>query len=141
LTVGVVLEGQLRGGGSVDEDSGCGSSAAVVNRPNGLSSTAGVQWFDVTCFSDHTANYVYGTSVPGNVWGPGIVNFDLSLSKAVKIREKMDLQVRAEAFDAMNTPHFNNPGTTCCTAQSAGFGVITGTSTPRQLQLGVHLAF
>jgi hypothetical protein len=53
----------------------------------------------------------------------------------------MELRFRAEAFDAMNTPHFSNPGATCCTAQSAGFGVITGTSTPRQLQLGLHFAF
>ena len=121
--------------------SSCGSSAPVVNRPNGLSSTAGLQWFDVTCFSDHTANYAYGNSVPGNIWGPGIVNFDLSLSKAVRFRESMEVRVRAEAFDALNTPHFNNPGLTCCTAQSAGFGVITGTSTPRQLQLGLHFAF
>ncbi|HXK01435.1 MAG TPA: TonB-dependent receptor [Verrucomicrobiae bacterium] len=119
----------------------CGSSAPVVNRPNGLSSTQGVQWFDVTCFANHTFNYVYGNSVPGNVWGPGIVNFDLSLSKAVKIRESMELRVRADAFNSMNTPHFNNPGTTCCTAQSAGFGVITGTAPPRQFQLGVHFAF
>ncbi len=119
----------------------CGSHAAVVNKPNGLSSTQGIQWFDTTCFSDHTANYVYGNSVPGNIWGPGIVNFDLSLSKAVKFHESMELRVRVDAFDAFNTPHFNSPGTTCCTAQSAGFGVITGTSTPRQLQLGVHFAF
>jgi hypothetical protein len=69
------------------------------------------------------------------------VNFDLSLSKAVKFAERYELKVRVDAFDAMNTPHFNNPGTTCCTAQSSGFGVITGTSTPRQLQLGLHLAF
>jgi hypothetical protein len=119
----------------------CGSSAPIVNKPNGLSTTQGIQWFDTSCFSDHTQNYVYGNSVPGNVWGPGIVNFNLSLSKAVKIREKLQLQIRADAFDAMNTPHFSNPGTTCCTAQSSGFGVITGTSTPRQLQLGAHLAF
>ena len=119
----------------------CGSNAAIVDRPNGLSSTQGVQWFDTSCFSDHTVNYIYGNSVAGNVWGPGIVNFDLSLSKAVKIRESMEVRVRAEAFDAFNTPHFNNPGTTCCTAQSAGFGVITGTSTPRQFQLGLHFAF
>jgi hypothetical protein len=121
--------------------SSCGSSASIVNRPNGLSSTQGIQWFDTTCFSDHTANYVYGTSVPGNIWAPGIVNFDLSLSKAVKFHETMELRVRVDAFDAFNTPHFNAPGTTCCTAQSAGFGVITGASTPRQLQLGVHFAF
>ncbi len=119
----------------------CGAHAAIVNQPNGLSSTPGLQWFDTSCFSDHTANYTYGNSVPGNIWGPGIVNFDLSLSKAVKFHETMEMRVRVEAFDAMNTPHFNNPGTTCCTAQSSGFGVITGTSTPRQLQLGLHFAF
>lgn len=121
---------------------GCGSSAPIVSRPNGLSATAGLQWFDVTCFSDHTANYVYGNSVPGNVWGPGIVNFDLSVSKAVKIKERYEIRFRADAFNSFNTPHFSNPNTTCCTAQSAGFGVITGTATPpRQLQLGLHFAF
>jgi len=120
----------------------CGSSAPIVNQPNGLSTTLGIQWFNVTCFSDHTANYVLGTSVPGNVWGPGIVNFDLSMSKSVRFKEKVTAQIRADAFNAMNTPHFSNPGTTCCTAQSAGFGVITGTATPpRQLQLGLHFAF
>jgi len=96
----------------------------------------------VTCFSDHTFNYLLGSSVPGNVWGPGIANFDLSMSKAVRVRERYQIQFRADAFNAMNTPHFSNPGTTCCTAQSAGFGVITGTSNPpRQLQLGLHVAF
>jgi hypothetical protein len=120
----------------------CGSSAPIVNKNNTLSTTLGVQWFDVTCFSDHTANYVLGTSVPGNVWGPGLVNFDLSMSKAVKVKERWMVQFRADAFNAMNTPHFSNPGTTCCTAQSAGFGVITGTANPpRQLQLGLHVAF
>ena len=124
--------------------SACGSSAPVVNRPNGLSSVPGIQWFDVSCFSDHALNYAYGNSVPGNAWGPGIVNFNLSLSKAVKFRESMQLRFQVDAFDAFNTPHFNNPntaGTTCCTAQSSSFGVITGTSTPRQLQLGLHLDF
>jgi hypothetical protein len=119
----------------------CGSSATILNQPNGQSSTNGVLWFQPSCFSDHTANYVYGTEVPSNLWGPGIINFDLSLSKAFRIRERMALQVRADAFDAFNTPHFSNPGTTCCTAQSSAFGVITATSAPRQLQLGVHLAF
>lgn len=119
----------------------CGSSAGIVNQPNALSSTQGIQWFNESCFSNHTIPYVYGNSVPGNVWGPGIVNFDLSLSKAVHFRESMELTFRADAFDAMNTPHFNNPNTTCCTAQNSAYGVITGTAPPRQLQLGVHFAF
>ena len=44
-------------------------------------------------------------------------------------------------YGCITRSYFNSPGTTCCTAQSAGFGVITGTSTPRQLQLGLHFAF
>ena len=41
-------------------------SAPIVNQDNTLSTTLGVEWFNVTCFSDHTANYVSGNSVPGN---------------------------------------------------------------------------
>ena len=143
VTDGTSNNGGLNSGfnNRANYNSTCGASAPIVNKPNGLSSVAGVQWFDTTCFSDHTVNYVYGTSVPGNVWGPGIVNFDLSLSKAVKFRERVEMKVRVDAFNSLNTPHFNNPGLTCCTAQSTGFGVITGTSTPRQLQLGLHFAF
>jgi len=143
---GTSNNGGLNGGWTnrANYNPSCGSSAPIVNKNNTLSTTLGVQWFDVTCFSDHTFNYLLGNSVPGNVWGPGLVNFDLSVSKSVTFREHMALQFRADAFNAMNTPHFSNPGTTCCTAQSAGFGVITGTNSatpPRQLQLGLHFAF
>ena len=143
---GTSNNGGLNGGWTnrANYNPSCGSSAPIVNKNNTLSTTLGVQWFDVTCFSDHTFNYLLGNSVPGNVWGPGLVNFDLSMSKSVTFREHMALQFRADAFNAMNTPHFSNPGTTCCTAQSAGFGVITGTNSatpPRQLQLGLHFAF
>ena len=144
VTDGTSNNGGLNGGWNnrANYSSSCGSSAPIVNKNNTLSTTLGVQWFDVTCFSDHTFNYLLGSSVPGNVWGPGIANFDLSMSKAVRVRERYQIQFRADAFNAMNTPHFSNPGTTCCTAQSAGFGVITGTSNPpRQLQLGLHVAF
>ena len=143
---GTSNNGGLNGGWTnrANYSSSCGSSAPIVNQNNTLSTTLGVQWFNVTCFSDHTANYVLGTSVPGNVWGPGLVNFDMSMFKSVRVRESMMLQLRVDAFNAMNTPHFSNPGTTCCTAQSAGFGVITGTNSatpPRQIQLGLHFAF
>jgi hypothetical protein len=131
-------------GNRANYSSPCGSSAPIVNQNNTLSTTLGIQWFNVNCFSDHTANYVLGTSVPGNVWGPGIVNFDTSLAKSFKIKEKVDVQFRVDSFNMLNTPHFANPGTTCCTAQSAGFGVITSINSstpPRQLQLGLHARF
>jgi Carboxypeptidase regulatory-like domain len=144
VTDGTANNGGLNGGWNnrANYNPSCGSHAPIVNQNNTLSTTLGIQWFNVTCFSDHTANYVLGNSVPGNIWGPGIVNFNLSMSKSVRVKEKVTVQVRGDAFNAMNTPHFSNPGTTCCTAQSAGFGVITGTAQPpRQLQLGLHVAF
>jgi len=128
----------------------CGSHAGVVNRVN-TGSTQGQLWFNLACFSNPgtvavgPTNIVvapYGTSVPGNVWGPGLVNFDLSLTKSVPLGESRALQLQVSAFNAMNTPHFSNPNTTCCTSNNAGFGVITGTSNPnRQLQLGLHFQF
>ena len=143
---GTSNNGGLNGGWTnrANYNPSCGSHAPIVDKNNGLSTTIGMQWFDVTCFSDHTANYVLGNSVPGNVWGPGLLNFDLSMSKAARIKERYEIKVRVDAFNALNTPHFSNPGTTCCTAQSAGFGVITGTNSatpPRQIQLGLHFAF
>lgn len=144
VTDGTSNNGGLNGGWTnrANYSPSCGSSAPIVNKNNALSTTLGIQWFDTSCFSDHTSNYVLGTSVPGNVWGPGIVNFDLSMSKAVRIKEKVTMQVRGDFFNAMNTPHFSNPGTSCCTAQSGSFGVITGTATPpRQIQLGLHFTF
>jgi hypothetical protein len=108
-------------------------------------------WFNLSCFSNPATVAVgptniavapYGTSVPGNVWGPGLVNFDFSLTKSVPLGESRALQLQVSAFNAMNTPHFSNPNTTCCTSNNAGFGVITGTSNPnRQLQLGLHFQF
>ncbi|HKQ86894.1 MAG TPA: TonB-dependent receptor [Candidatus Acidoferrales bacterium] len=129
----------------------CGNHAGIVNQINTGSSTQGQLWFNLSCFSNPAEVAAgptgvkvapYGTSVPGNVWGPGLVNFDFSLTKSVPLGESRELQLQVSAFNAMNTPHFSNPNTTCCTANNAGFGVITGTSNPnRQLQLGLHFQF
>ncbi|HZR28908.1 MAG TPA: carboxypeptidase regulatory-like domain-containing protein [Terriglobales bacterium] len=118
----------------------CGNTAGIVNKPNTLSKTPGIQWFDTQCFSDGSTA-VLGNAVAGNAWGPGLVNFDLNLSKTIRIRESMGLKIGLDAFDALNTPHFNNPSTGCCTGQNSAFGVITSAQTPRQLQLGAKFSF
>ena len=52
----------------------------------------------------------YGTTGRNILRGPGVINTDLSLFRSFPIRERFQLQFRAEAFNATNTPHFNNPG-------------------------------
>ena len=38
------------------------------------------------------------------------MNLDVSLFRNFKLTEKLNLQFRAEALNAANTPHFSNPG-------------------------------
>lgn len=111
-----------------------------VGTPKTASTTGfGVQWFDQGCFAN-PAPYVLGNSGSGGqVRGPGVTNFDISLSKTEKLTERAAMEIRADFFNAFNTPHFSNPNTTY---GSGNFGIITGTSLPpRQIQLGLHIRF
>jgi hypothetical protein len=68
-----------------------------------------------------------------------IQNWDLSVFKDFVVREGMRLQFRTEAFNALNTVRFGNPGTNVA---AAGFGVIgTQANSPRQIQFGLKLLF
>jgi hypothetical protein len=66
-------------------------------------------------------------------------NFDFGLLKNTQIREKVQLQFRAEATNALNHPQFLAPNTT---VTSTAFGTITGEwSWPRTGQFGLKLIF
>lgn len=69
----------------------------------------------------------------------GLNNFDLSVIKNTRITEGWDVQFRAEALNAFNTPHFNGPE---MNPTSANFGLVTGVlNYARRLQLGARLVF
>jgi hypothetical protein len=68
--------------------------------------------------------------------GPGQINWDLSLFKSIPLYERLKVQFRFEALNAMNTPFFSGPNSSFGTA---AFGRITAQSnTARQLQLGLR---
>ncbi len=71
----------------------------------------GQSWFDPLAFAPVTAAR-FGNAGLNNLRGPSFFNLDLGVFRNFAIREKIQLQFRAEAFNATNTPHFNNPGTT-----------------------------
>jgi hypothetical protein len=74
-----------------------------------------------------------------NVRGPSLTNIDFTLLKDTRIAEKANLQFRAEAFNALNTPHLWEPNTNINTVQ---FGQINSTTgNPRVLQLALKLVF
>jgi hypothetical protein len=76
--------------------------------------------------------------------GPGVFNLDMSLFRTFKVNDKVNLQFRAEAFNATNTPHFNNP---TGSVNSSTFGRILSTDRnwamgrSRQFRFGLRLGF
>jgi len=71
--------------------------------------------------------------------GPAFENWDLALFKNVKVLERVNVQFRAESFNAFNTPEFNGPNTSF---GSSNFGQITSDANfPRYLQLGLRVSY
>ena len=74
-----------------------------------------------------------------SIFGPSYFNLDFSAFKRTRISESMNVEFRAEIFNALNNVNFDNPDTNI---NSSGFGRITGTvGKPRLIQLGLRLNF
>jgi hypothetical protein len=87
-----------------------------------------------------TPAYGLGNTGRGVGYGPGQDNFDISILKAIPIRESTNIQFRADFFNAFNHTQFANPGDT--TIQDPEFGVISTTSVaPRIVQFALRFSF
>ena len=128
------------------------SAAGTTLRPNlvmsDLASTSqgqaavgqrGLQWLNPAAFAI-PALYTHGNAsrtLPG-VLSPGLVNFDMMLSRNFVVHEHWRGQVRWEAFDALNTPFFQVPNEV---VGQGSFGIINSTSASsrRIMQFGAKL--
>ena len=100
------------------------------------------RWFDTSCFVNHAFGR-FGNSGNGVIVGPGVNNFDLTLMKNTPIsmgkREPLNLQFRAEFFNAFNHASFGDPNLAAGTAQ---FGLIRSTRIGgREIQLALKVMF
>src|SRR5688572_7661513 len=95
------------------------------------------RWFDTSAFSA-APPFTIGTSSRNPVRGPAYRNLDLALMRRVPLSGTRALEVRAEVFNATNTPPFAAPNTT---VGSAAFGTITAAGDPRVLQLALKFLF
>jgi hypothetical protein len=99
---------------------------------------AGGHWFNPAAFTLQPFGTL-GDLGRNTLFGPQFVNLDLSLSKVTRIRENMNVEFRAEAFNIFNHPNFGLP-VPILTAPT--FGEILGTvGTARQLQLALKFNF
>ena len=115
----------------------------VPGQSPGLSNRTAAKWFNIAAFSQNAANLLNGVAVDGNsgrnmLRGPTFKDVDLAISRDFAFKERLRLQLRADAYNVFNMVSLNPPGATVGTST---FGVITSASAMRQLQLGLRLTF
>jgi hypothetical protein len=97
------------------------------------------RWFDTGAFAVAPV-FTLGSASRNPVRGPGYKNVDLAISRRIPMpmRSATAIELRAEAFNLLNTPPFANPGATLGTAT---FGVISAAGDPRVVQLAAKFLF
>lgn len=84
-----------------------------------------------------------GTSGRNILLGPGLSNVDLSLFKNFAITERIHSELRLQAYNLTNTPHFGQPDSNLPDQSFGNFGKITSIVpfTNRQIELGLRFTF
>jgi hypothetical protein len=115
---------------------GWGTRANLAGDPDASNPTA-AQWFNTDAFSA-PAQYAYGDSPIGVIEGPAAHILDLGLMKNFHFGDGKYIQLRIEAYNALNKVNFGNPGTTLGTAN---FGRILNSGAARTMQFGAKVVF
>jgi hypothetical protein len=109
-----------------------------------------VYWFNPAAFSP-PADGAFGDSGRSLFRLPGVNQWDLTLAKSWSLPGKLRLQLRADFINAFNHTQLD-PGAVqnvcsatgsdgTCAAAGSAFGQITGTRSPREVQLGVRVSW
>jgi hypothetical protein len=94
-------------------------------------------WFNKACVVIPTdPSQPFGNAARNSVRGPNLWQLDVSAAKRFTLGGPTRLEFRLEAFNLLNRTNFRAPNGS---RSAAGFGTITSTFDPRQLQLGFKL--
>ncbi|MDE1176694.1 MAG: carboxypeptidase regulatory-like domain-containing protein [Edaphobacter sp.] len=110
-----------------------GANAYVANK------SAVNGWYNSSAFA--LSGYAFGTTPRNYLVGPGTKTVNLSVMKnfVMPYADTHSLQIRFEAFNALNTPQFSSPGSSY---GASSFGQISSTNIDnRELQLAVKYLF
>ena len=126
---------------------------AVAGQSSKLNNPTTHEWFNVQAFALQP-QYAFGNLGRNTVIGPPLFSVDSSLKKDVKFTERLNLQLRLDAFNIFNHPNFGSPNNGLVANKlnangvpipgSGGFGTITSLNSGvsmRQLQVSLKLVF
>ncbi len=119
-------------------------TASIKDIPLAAGSRTVDRWFNTDAFNRRTADqlsYNFRTlpSLFNGIRAGRRAFFNASLIKGIPVHERINLQFRAELFNAVNHPNFSAPNTS---PTSAAFGTVTGTTlNARIVQLGLKLGW
>jgi hypothetical protein len=125
-------------------------SVAGCNRPVNPGNPN--NYINTACFAMPNPSTLLGNEGRNQLFGPGLVNTDVSVSKVFPLRfvgEAGRLQVRVDVFNLANRANFDPPLTnnklytvsTSAVTPVATAGQITSAAPPRQIQLGLKLVW
>jgi Carboxypeptidase regulatory-like domain/TonB-dependent Receptor Plug Domain len=106
-------------------------------------------WYNPAAFAS-PAPGSYGDFHRNSIYGPGILNFNMSLFKNFNFTENTRIQLRFEAYNVFNHTQWGNinvglsaptSGTPFSGANAGSSGQITSARDPRQLQFGGKFYF
>ena len=95
------------------------------------------RWFNTAAFAI-APQFTLGSASRNPVRGPASRNVDLAISRRLPLAGTSAVELRAEAFNLLNTPPLGNPNGV---AGTAAFGSITTAGDPRVVQLAVKYLF
>jgi hypothetical protein len=105
------------------------------NLPGGDRSST--RWFDTAAFA-LPAPFTFGSAPRNSVIGPGFANLDVGVAKTWGFSGSGTLEFRWEIFNLLNRANFDLPNRVF---GNANFGRIFSAKSPREMQLGLRVAF
>ena len=111
--------------------------ANLVGNPS-LANPTPAEWINTRAFAI-PAPYTFGDLGRNSLRSDWFRNLDFSLFRRFAIRDRLNLEFRAEAFNLTNSAIFAAPGNII---NGPNFGVVTSTvNNPRQVQLALKFVF
>jgi hypothetical protein len=108
----------------------------TVGNPH-IANPTKLKWFNTAAFQAPAA-YTFGNTGRNTLRSESYKDADLSVLRTFRF-ERVNLELRAESFNAFNNPVYAAPG---ATLNSTTFGQVTSTvSTARQMQLAGKISF